>query len=180
MKLAVAGPREAGRRASFLLDRTGETVLHVTDWSFLLRLAFLFSPKAFVGVSILFSLRPDFLYRFRAALITILGSECFQCFSLEVEEMQERDGRSPSWIFYLCVLVPFFKGGAKNLTVKSILWRGSAYRFLPCPFTVKLKKDQKKLEEEGHACLQSVGRGVWPNVASCLACGSRGEFIYLV
>ena len=73
-----------------------------------------------------------------------------------------------------------FKGGAQNLTVKSILWRGSAYRFLPCPFTVKLKKDQKKLEEEGHACLQSVGRGVWPNVASCLACGSRGEFIYLV
>ena len=113
MKLAVAGPREAGRRASFLLDRTGETVLHVTDWSFLLRLAFLFSPKAFVGVSILFSLRPDFLYCFRAALIPILGSECFSSY-LEVEEMQERDGRSPSWVFCLCVLVPFSREGQRT------------------------------------------------------------------
>jgi len=112
MKLAVAGPREAGRRVSFLLDRTGELSLHVTDWKFFAS-CLSFSPKAFVGVSILFLLRPDFLYCFRAALIPILGSECFS-FYLEVEEMQERDWKIPSWVLCLCVLVPFSREGQRT------------------------------------------------------------------
>ena len=81
--------------------------------------------------------------------------------------MQERDRKIPSWVFLFLCSCSLFKGGAKNLTVKSILWRGSAYRFLPCPFTVKVKKDQKNWRKRDlHVCNlseESFGR-TWLHV----------------
>jgi hypothetical protein len=62
---------------------------------------------------------------------------------LEMEEMRERDERFPRESVRFCVLVPMNLGGAKNLTVKSILWRGSAYRF-PSLSVHSHKKERKK------------------------------------
>jgi hypothetical protein len=84
---------------------------------------------------------------------------------------------SPSWDLSISVfLFPRSTlGGAKNLTVKSILWRGSAYRFLPCPFTY-LKKAQKKLEEEGTCILSEEELGL--NVARVFLAAAETSFSF--
>jgi len=144
LETAVAGPTErVGELVSCLIGLEKLLSLHVTDWNFHF-CVFAFSrfpQKAFVGDFNFFCFTTSVfpLVRFGAAP-TYLGSECFSIFSLEVEDMQERDGKiPPPWVSCFCVLVPPKKNfweGVKNLTVKSILWRGSAYRFLPCPFNI--------------------------------------------
>jgi hypothetical protein len=59
--------------------------------------------------------------------------------------MRERDERFPRESVRFCVLVPMNLGGAKNLTVKSILWRGSAYRFP----SLSLHSTKRKKEKIG-------------------------------
>jgi hypothetical protein len=72
--------------------------------------------------------------------------------------MRERDKRFPRESICFCVLVPMNLGGAKNLTVKSILWRGSAYRF-PSLSVHSIKKKERKnwRKRDMHG---TVGRGI--------------------
>ena len=133
-----AGPT-GGSESRLLLDRTGETVVTTCDrFELFCVFAFFFvSSKGFLlGFQFCFTTSGCFfLLRKRAALI--LGSECFLMSSLEIggDAREKRKISLGSLFSCFCVLVfPDHLGGAKNLTVKSILWRGSAYRFLPCPF----------------------------------------------
>jgi hypothetical protein len=93
----------------------------------------------FVGGFNSFLLRPDFSFlAFQGGSHTYFGFRMpFDFFFPWRWMMCKREmGRFPlRGVFSISVfLFPFEKkGGAKNLTVKSILWRGSAYRFLPCP-----------------------------------------------
>ena len=132
-----AGPT-GGSESRLLLDRTGETVVTTCDrFELFCVFAFFFvSSKGFLlGFQFCFTTSGCFfLLRKRAALI--LGSECFLMSSLEIggDAREKRKISLGSLFSCFCVLVfPDHLGGAKNLTVKSILWRGSAYRFLPCP-----------------------------------------------
>jgi hypothetical protein len=74
-----------------------------------------------------------------------------------MEEMRERDKRFPRESLFVSVFsFPENLGGAENLTVKSILWRGSAYRFP----SLSVHSNQKKMEEEGqmHSYRRKRGR----------------------
>jgi hypothetical protein len=158
MKLAVAGPREAGRRASFLLDRTGETVTTCDRLEVFCVLSFFF-PKGFCWGSNFVFTTSGFPLLLQSGSHTYLGFRMLFILFGGGGDARERLEDSLVGLLSLCSC-SLFKGGAKNLTVKSILWRGSAYRFLPCPFTVKLKNDPKKLEEEGHAFLSEEVLGL--------------------
>jgi len=111
LETAVAGPKErVGELVSCLIGLEKLLSLHVTDWNFHF-CVFAFSrfpQKAFVGDFNFFCFTTSVfpLVRFGAAP-TYLGSECFSIFSLEVEDMQERDGKiPPPWVSCFCVLVP--------------------------------------------------------------------------
>jgi len=132
-----AGPT-GGSESRLLLDRTGETVVTTCDrFEFFCVFAFFFFLKRlFVGVLIFLFYYVRFSFSCFQERLPYCGSECFLMFSLEIGgDAREKKEDSLGSLFscFCCSRFPDHLGGAKNLTVKSILWRGSAYRFLPCP-----------------------------------------------
>jgi hypothetical protein len=132
-----AGPT-GGSESRLLLDRTGETVVTTCDRFELFcvfAFFFCFLKRLFVGVSILFYyVRLFFLASEESGshsglrmLFNVFFGDWRRC------EREKEDFPRESFFLFLCSRFPDHLGGAKNLTVKSILWRGSAYRFLPCP-----------------------------------------------
>jgi hypothetical protein len=179
MKLAVAGPREAGRRVSFLLDRTGETVVTTCDrLEFFCVLPFLFPQRLLLG----------FQFCFHYVGISFIASERLSYLSWVPNAFDfiwrwrrcKRETEDPPRGSSVSVFLFPFQGRGTEPDRQVDPLERKCLSFPSLSVYCKIKKRSKKLEEEGPACLQSVGRGVWPNVATCLACGSRGEFIYLV
>jgi hypothetical protein len=94
---------------------------------------------------------------------------------LEVDDMQERDGRLPFvGSFYLCVLVSqnyIGRGKEPDRQVDPLERKCLSF---PSLSVYLKKKDQKKLEEEGTCILSEEALEL--NVADVLACGSGHEF----
>jgi hypothetical protein len=112
-----------------------------------LRLSFFFPRKAFIcwGFDLVVFTTSGFPFLASGSGSNFWVPNAFNIFLWRWRRCErEKEGRIPSGVFSLSVFsFPMNLGGAKNLTVKSILWRGSAYRF-PSLSVRSHKKERKK------------------------------------
>jgi len=167
MKLAVAGPREAGRRVSFLLDRTGETVVTTCDRLEVFCVLSFFFPKGFCwGFNFVFT-TSGFPLLLQSGSHTYLGFRMLFILFGGGGDARERREIPLVGLLSLCSC-SLFQGRGKEPDRQVDPLERKCLSFPSLSVYCKIKKRSKKIGGRGTCIL--VGRSAWPGtwLMSCL------------